>query len=68
VILGLILIIIGLLPVIATFVTIPGIDQILPYLGMLGIYSMTIGDYVFTETMLALVALGLVLMIAGAVT
>ncbi len=65
VILGIILIVVGLLPIIATVAAIAALDQILPYFTMLGIYQTVIAGYVFTETMLALIGLGVILFLVG---
>ena len=63
-ILGLILIIIGILPL---FLPMLGFAQIADYFYMLGIYELAIGEYVFSELMLILIGLGVILLIVGAV-
>ncbi|MHA1736199.1 MAG: hypothetical protein ACTSV8_07510 [Candidatus Thorarchaeota archaeon] len=65
-VIGLILIVVGLLPIIAATLTLAGLEQIIAYLYMLGLYSMDIAGYTFSETMLALVGVGVVLLIVGA--
>jgi hypothetical protein len=66
-ILGLILIIVGLLPILATFLTgIVDLSMILGYFDQ-GIYSIPLAGYVFTEVMLALIGIGVLLLIIGAV-
>ena len=66
-ILGLILLIVGLLPIIATFlVGIVDLSMILGYFDQ-GIYSIALAGYVFTEVMLALIIIGVLLLIIGAV-
>lgn len=65
-ILGLILIIIGLLPIILPMIGM-GLEQYATYFYMLDIYSLDIGGYVFSELMLILIGLGVVLLIVGAV-
>jgi len=65
--LGLILIIVGLLPIIATFlVGTVDLSMITSYMD-LGIYSLPLAGYVFTEVMLALLGIGVLLLIIGAV-
>ncbi|MBN2230189.1 MAG: hypothetical protein JW779_11435 [Candidatus Thorarchaeota archaeon] len=65
--LGLILIIVGLLPIIATFlVGIVDLSMILTYFNQ-GIYSINLAGYLFTEVMLALLGVGVLLLIIGAV-
>ncbi len=64
--LGILLIIVGLLPIIATFLTAyVDLGSILVYFDQ-GIYSISLGGYVFTEVMLGLVGLGVILLIVGA--
>ena len=66
--LGLILIIVGLLPILATFlVGIVDLSMITGYFD-LGIYSLDLAGYLFTEVMLVLVGVGVLLLIIGAVT
>ncbi len=66
--LGIILLIVGLLPILATFlVGIVDLSMILGYFDQ-GIYSISLAGYVFTEVMLALVGIGVLLLIIGAVT
>ncbi|MHA1908809.1 MAG: hypothetical protein ACW98Y_16025 [Candidatus Thorarchaeota archaeon] len=66
-ILGLILIIVGLLPILNTLILATYIDlsMILTYFDF-GIYSLPLAGYVFTEVMLILVGLGVVLLLIGA--
>lgn len=65
--LGLILIIVGLLPILATFlVGIVDLSMIIPYFDQ-GIYSLELAGYTFTEVMLALMGIGFILLIIGAV-
>ncbi len=66
--LGLILIIVGLLPILNTMFLATYIDlsMILSYFN-LGLYSIDLAGYLFTEVMLILVGLGVVLLIIGAV-
>lgn len=66
--LGLILIILGLLPILNTMFLAAYIDlsMILTYFD-LGIYSLALAGYVFTEVMLILTVLGVLLLIIGAV-
>jgi hypothetical protein len=66
-ILGLILIIVGILPII---VIVAGITALLPYMSyfyMLNIYTLVIGGYPFSEIMLALLGLGVILFLVGLV-
>ncbi|TFF91774.1 hypothetical protein EU545_02960 [Candidatus Thorarchaeota archaeon] len=66
-ILGLLLIVVGLLPILATFLTAyVDLSMILVYFNQ-GIYSLELAGYVFTEVMLALIGLGVILLIVGAV-
>ena len=65
--LGLILIIVGLLPILATYLTgIVDLSMILGYFD-LGIFSIPLAGFVFTEVMLILIVLGVLLLIIGAV-
>jgi hypothetical protein len=66
--LGLILIIVGLLPILNTLFLATYIDlsMILSYFN-LGLYSLDLAGYFFTEVMLILVGLGAVLLIIGIV-
>ncbi|MHA1772468.1 MAG: hypothetical protein ACTSYL_12785 [Candidatus Thorarchaeota archaeon] len=66
VILGLILIIVGLLPVLAAVLSVTALGQVTAYLYMLNLYSINLGGYLFTETMLALIGLGVILLLVGA--
>lgn len=61
---GLILIIVGILPLIMPFI---GLDAFVDYFFMLGLYELTLGTFVFSELMLILIGLGVVLLIVGAV-
>lgn len=65
--LGLILIIVGLLPILNTLILGAYIDlsMILSYFNQ-GIYSIDLAGYLFTEVMLILVGLGVVLLLVGA--
>ena len=65
--LGLILIIVGLLPILNTMFLSAYIDlsMILSYFNQ-GIYSIDLAGYLFTEVMLALVGIGVVLLLIGA--
>ncbi|TFG08784.1 hypothetical protein EU538_06520 [Candidatus Thorarchaeota archaeon] len=66
-ILGLLLIIAGLLPIWATFLTAyVDLSMILVYFDQ-GIYSLDLAGYTFTEVMLGLTGLGVILLIVGAV-
>ncbi|MFW9834074.1 MAG: hypothetical protein ACFFEK_08780 [Candidatus Thorarchaeota archaeon] len=60
---GLILIIIGILPL---FMPMIGLGTYVSYFN-LGIYSMMLAGYEFTELMLILIGLGVILLIVGAV-
>jgi len=66
-ILGLLLIIVGLLPIWAVYLQ-PYIDlaMIVGYFNQ-NIYSLDLAGYVFTEVMLGLVGFGVLLLIIGAV-
>lgn len=66
--LGLILIIVGLLPILNTLILGAYIDlsMILAYFDF-GLFSLPLAGYVFTEVMLILIGLGVVLLIIGAV-
>lgn len=63
-ILGLILIIVGILPL---FMPMIGMGQFVDYFFILGLYEIDLMGYVFSELMLILLGLGVVLLIAGAV-
>ncbi|MBD3407545.1 MAG: hypothetical protein GF411_15620 [Candidatus Lokiarchaeota archaeon] len=66
-ILGLLLIIVGLLPLWASFITAyVDLSMILGYFDQ-GIYSLNLAGYVFTEVMLALTGIGVILLIVGAI-
>jgi len=66
-ILGLILIIIGILPILLPMIGM-GLEQYATYFYMLGIYSLDLGGgLIFSELMLILIGLGVVLLIVGAV-
>ena len=65
--LGLILIIVGVLPII---VIVAGITALLPYMSyfyMLNIYTLVLGGYPFSELMLILLGLGVILFLWGLV-
>lgn len=64
VILGLILIIVGIVPIILPLV---GLAQIAAYFYILGFYSLSLGGFVFSELMLGLIIVGVILLIVGAV-
>jgi len=61
---GLILIIIGILPL---FMPMIGLGTFVDYFFILGLYELAIGTFVFSELMLILIGLGVVLLIVGAV-
>ena len=61
---GLILIIVGIFPFIMPFI---GLDAFVQYFFMLGLYELALGTLVFSELMLILIGLGVVLLIVGAV-
>lgn len=61
---GLILIIVGLLPIILPMV---GITALTQYFFILGLYQIELAGYIFSELMLILLGLGVVLLIVGAV-
>ncbi|MFO7835517.1 MAG: hypothetical protein R6V83_02590 [Candidatus Thorarchaeota archaeon] len=66
-ILGLLLIIAGLLPLWAVFIeSYVSLATVLPYFDQ-GIYSLNLAGYTFTEVMLGLTGLGVLLLIIGAV-
>lgn len=60
---GLILIIIGILPL---FMPMIGLGQFVSYFYMLGIFELPLAGYIFSEIMLILIGLGVVLLIVGA--
>ena len=66
-ILGLILIIVAILPIIMPMLGLTLLDPFLDYFFMLNLYSLDLGGYVFSEIMLILLGLGVVLLIVGAV-
>ncbi|MHA2424708.1 MAG: hypothetical protein ACXAEF_07960 [Candidatus Thorarchaeota archaeon] len=68
-ILGLILIILGLLPILNTMflATLVDLSMILTYFN-LGIYSLDLAGYLFTEVMLILLIGGIIVLIAGAMS
>ena len=63
--LGLILIIVGILPILLDMLAL--LPEIAAYFYMLDIYSLTLGGYVFSELMLILLGLGVILLIVGAI-
>ena len=67
--LGLILIILGVLPILNTMFLAAYIDlsMILAYFDF-GIYSLPLAGFVFTEVMLILLGLGVVLLLVGAMS
>jgi hypothetical protein len=60
---GLILIIVGLLPILLPMV---GITMLTQYFFILGLYEINLGGFIFSELMLILIGLGVVLLIVGA--
>lgn len=60
---GLILIIVGILPL---FMPMIGLGQFVTYFYMLNIYTLDLAGYLFSELMLILLGLGVVLLIVGA--
>ncbi len=60
---GLILIILGIFPIIELLI---GIDLIGSYFYMLNLFEITLAGYLFSELMLILLGLGVVLLIVGA--
>ncbi|MHA1769761.1 MAG: hypothetical protein ACTSV3_07950 [Candidatus Thorarchaeota archaeon] len=63
--LGLILIIVGVLPIIVSIAGITALDSIIVYFYMLNIYNLTLGGYVFSEIMLACIGLGVIFFLMG---
>lgn len=61
---GLILIIVGILPL---FMPMIGLGAFIDYFFMLGLYEITLAGFLFSELMLILIGLGVVLLIVGAV-
>ncbi|MFW9807260.1 MAG: hypothetical protein ACFFFK_11080 [Candidatus Thorarchaeota archaeon] len=61
---GLILIIIGILPL---FMPMIGLGMYVDYFFMLNLYSIELAGYMFSELMLILIGLGVILLIVGAV-
>jgi len=61
---GLILIIIGILPL---FMPMIGLGTFVDYFFMLNLYSLELAGYMFSELMLILIGLGVILLIVGAV-
>ena len=61
---GLILIIIGILPL---FMPMIGLGAFVDYFFILGLYEITLAGFLFSELMLILIGLGVVLLIVGAV-
>lgn len=61
---GLILIIIGILPL---FMPMIGLGAFVDYFFMLGLYEIDLAGFLFSELMLILLGLGVVLLIVGAV-
>lgn len=60
---GLILIIIGILPL---FMPMIGLGMYVDYFFMLNLYSLELAGFMFSELMLILIGLGVVLLIVGA--
>jgi hypothetical protein len=65
VLLGLILIIVGFLPVIILALGIASLLEIAAYFYMLGLYTIILGGYPFSEIMLGLIGLGAILFLVG---
>jgi hypothetical protein len=65
-ILGLLLIIVGLLPVLFAALGLTGFDAFIAYFYMLNIYEINLGGYWFSELMLGLIGLGFILLVVGA--
>ena len=63
--LGLILIIVGLLPIILQLINIP-MPALTDYFFILGLYELELAGFIFSELMLILIGLGVVLLIVGA--
>ncbi len=61
---GLILIILGILPVLLGMLNM--LPEIAAYFYLLDIYSIDLGGYLFSELMLILLGLGVILLIVGA--
>lgn len=61
---GLILIIIGILPL---FMPMIGLGAFVDYFFILGLYEISLAGFLFSELMLILLVLGVVLLIVGAV-
>ena len=61
---GLILIILGILPL---FMPMIGLGAYVQYFFVLGLYEINLAGYLFSELMLILLGLGVVLLIVGAV-
>ena len=61
---GLILIIIGILPL---FMPMIGLGAFVDYFFMLGLYEIDLAGFLFSELMLILIGLGVILLIVGAV-
>ncbi|MFX1561563.1 MAG: hypothetical protein ACFFBL_13320 [Promethearchaeota archaeon] len=60
---GLILIIIGILPL---FMPMIGLGMYVDYFFMLNLYTLDLAGYMFSELMLILIILGVILLIVGA--
>ncbi|MHA1951142.1 MAG: hypothetical protein ACXAAO_02485 [Candidatus Thorarchaeota archaeon] len=60
---GLILIIVGILPL---FMPMIGLGQFVSYFYMLNIYTLDLAGYLLSEIMLILIGLGVVLLLVGA--
>ena len=60
---GLILIIIGILPL---FMPMIGLGMYVDYFFMLNLYTLELAGYMFSELMLILIVLGVILLIVGA--
>jgi len=61
---GLILIIIGILPLLMPMI---GLGAYVDYFFILGLYQLDLAGYIFSELMLILIVLGVLLLIVGAV-
>ena len=62
--LGLILIIVGLFPIWVEFIPVAGLGAYASYFD-LGVYTLPLGSYFFTEVMLGLIGFGVILLLVG---
>ncbi len=60
---GLLLIIVGILPLLFPYI---GLDAFIQYFFILGLFEISLGGFLFSELMLILLGLGVVLLIVGA--